>query len=76
MDGLEKYKICGEIEHHQIEKSFVSIYLDCYDMLGFFGEPYWELYPISEDTFRCKMLDTDALLNAIREAFEEQRGME
>ena len=24
---------------------WVSVYLDCYDELGFFGEPYWEIYP-------------------------------
>ena len=44
-----------------------SVYLDCYDRLGFFGEPYWELYPHNGDVFRCPMNDTESLLNAIKE---------
>ena len=30
----------------------VSIYLDCYERLGIFGEPYWEIYPYEDDVFR------------------------
>lgn len=47
---------------------FVSVYLDCYDRLGHFGEPYWEVYPHQGDVFRCAMNDVDALLKAISEA--------
>ena len=46
-----------------------SIYLDCYDVLGYVGRPYWELYPdITGDVFRCYMEDTQALLDALDES--------
>lgn len=45
----------------------VSIYLDCYDKLGIYGEPYWEIYPYEDDVFRCAMKDTESLLKAISE---------
>ena len=47
--------------------SDISVYLDCYDRLGFFGEPYWEVYPYKDDIFRCKMNDIESLLKAISE---------
>ncbi len=43
----------------------VSIYLDCYDKLGCFGSPYWEVYPCEGSTGRCKMDDTKTLLEMI-----------
>jgi len=43
----------------------VSVYLDCYDRLGYVGEPYWEIYPVKDDTHRCLMNDIEELLNAI-----------
>ena len=49
----------------------VSVYLDCYQMLGCFGpmpagEPHWEIYPDCEDeTARFAMNDTGALVAAI-----------
>jgi hypothetical protein len=46
-------------------KSDISVYLDCYDNLGFMGRPYWEIYPYNDDTFRCAMNDTDGLIQAI-----------
>lgn len=47
-----------------------SVYLDCYDRLGHFGEPYWELYPCAgEDVYRCRMDDVQALLEAIEESY-------
>lgn len=53
---------------------FVSIYLDCYDILGWVGQPYWELYPDSDgDTFRCAMKDTDELLQAIDRALKNRK---
>jgi len=27
----------------------VSVYLDCCNKLGYFGEPYWEIYPYKDD---------------------------
>lgn len=44
----------------------ISVYLDCYDMLGFFGEPHWEVYPDKdENNQRFKMNDIKGLLNCI-----------
>ena len=51
-------------------ETFVSVYLDCYEMLGVFGKPYWEAYPIGDDVYRCAMNDTDSLLQAIKDEFE------
>ena len=31
--------------------SSISVYLDCYDELGCFGEPYWEIYPYKDGMF-------------------------
>ena len=47
-------------------KADLSIYLDCYDELGYFGEPYWELYPHKGDVARFKMKDITGLKRAIR----------
>lgn len=54
--------------------ALVSVYLDCYESLGGFGEPYWEVYPHGEDAYRCKMNDTQKLLQAIRESLLEQKN--
>jgi hypothetical protein len=43
----------------------VSVYLDCYDRIGFFGAPYWEVYPYHGDVGRCRMADIDKLLEMI-----------
>lgn len=43
----------------------VSIYLDCYDRLGYFGEPYWEVYPYKNDVGRCAMSDIATLIEMI-----------
>ena len=45
----------------------ISVYLDCFDRLGYFGEPYWEVYPHKGDCFRCPLNDTEELLKAIGE---------
>lgn len=50
----------------------VSVYLDCYETLGSFGEPYWEAFPFEHDVYRCKMNDVDELLSAIRGSLAEQ----
>lgn len=52
----------------------VSVYLDCYDALGHFGEPYWEVYPYNDDVFRCKMADTKSLLRAIKISLMQLRN--
>lgn len=44
----------------------VSIYLDCYGMLGACYEPYWEVYPDKEgDNSRFKINDIEGLLKCI-----------
>ena len=48
----------------------VSCYLDCYDELGYFGEPYWELYPYQGDVFRCPMTHTKTLMKKVEEELE------
>jgi len=53
----------------------ISIYLDCYDKLGIYGEPYWEIYPYDNDTFRCPMNETNELLNAIERALGNKRAV-
>lgn len=50
----------------------VSVYLDCHDALGYMEQPYWEAYPIGEDTARFLLDDTEGLINAIRTQLEAQ----
>ena len=66
--------IGGAIVRFVVEKAeaSVSIYLDCYDNLGYYGEPYWEIYPYNSDVFRCDMNDTKSLLEAISESINNQ----
>lgn len=49
----------------------VSIYLDCYDILGYHNSPYWEVYPVKfegyTDTARFNINDISGLLLCIRE---------
>lgn len=53
------------------KKNDVSVYLDCYDIIGMFGSPYWEVYPYKEDTYRCNMMNTEELLEAIQIGLDE-----
>jgi len=53
----------------------VSVYLDCYDILGSFGGPYWEVYPYKGDTYRCKMNDVDELLQAIQFSIDNKESI-
>lgn len=64
----------GAVVRFQVQKgeSIVSVYLDCYDTLGFFGQPYWEVYPYDGDVYRCEMNNTEELLKAIRESITQQ----
>ena len=50
----------------------VSVFLDCYEVLGRFGgEPYWEVYPVCDgDIARFAMRDTDALIAEIAKCFD------
>lgn len=52
-------------------KKRVSVYLDCYENLGYFGGPHWEIYPDHKgNNARFAMLETDALLKAIEKALK------
>lgn len=51
-------------------KNTISIYLDCYEQLGHFGEPYWEVYPYRGCTGRCAMKDVSRLLEMIADRSE------
>lgn len=64
----------GAVVRFRVQKDDmeVSIFLDCYDRLGCYGSPYWEVYPHEEDVFRCDMSDTESLLNAITHFLSEQ----
>lgn len=50
----------------------ISCYLDCYDELGYYGSPYWEIYPYTYedgniDVFRCSIDNTEELMKRIGE---------
>ena len=48
----------------------VSVYLDCYDNLGFVGEPYWEIHPYKDDVHRVLMNDIDELTQLLSEVLD------
>ncbi len=60
------------------EKKWVSVYLDCYNHLGYYTDaeghpkPYWEVYPVDGDTARCSMNDIKTLLKDIQRSLDEQ----
>lgn len=51
-------------------ESEVSVYLDCYDRLGIFGSPYWEVYPYDGDVYRVEMNAVDELIKTIQHSIE------
>ena len=45
----------------------ISVYLDCYDTLGCYGSPYWEIFPAADnDIARYAMNDIDGLLKGLK----------
>jgi hypothetical protein len=50
-----------------------SIYLDAFDRLGYFGSPYWEVYPYEGDVGRCYMQDTEKLMEMISNTEEGEQ---
>lgn len=56
-------------EYHEAN---VSIYLDCYSILGASSEPYWEIYPYEEDVFRCGMNETEELIEGVEYSIRGQ----
>jgi hypothetical protein len=53
-------------------KRGVSCYLDCYGHLGAMDEPYWEIYPYKNDTYRCYLNETDELMEKIVEELNRE----
>tara|TARA_R110002012_G_scaffold322078_1_gene554684 strand:- start:6897 stop:7226 length:330 start_codon:yes stop_codon:yes gene_type:complete len=51
----------------------ISIYLDCYNNLGYVGAPYWEIYPDYEETnSRFYIGEIDKMLMSIKESLDVQ----
>ena len=51
-----------------------SVYLDCYNVLGFFEGPYWEIHPDEDgETYRCAMNDTESLINKLKKLIKEDK---
>lgn len=48
----------------------ISVYLDVKDVLGYFGAPYWEAYPIGDSIERFALKDGDRLIAAIIQELE------
>jgi hypothetical protein len=65
----------GAIARFKVTKNNhqVSVYLDCYNLLGFMDGPYWEIYPAKGgDTERYNMNDVEGLQKGIIESLEEE----
>jgi len=56
------------------DKAEVSVYLDCYDQLGCYGSPYWEIYPVDDDVHRVRMNEIDRLLMYISLSIKQQNN--
>jgi hypothetical protein len=55
----------------------VSVYLDCYDMLGAVFSPYWEVYPGANGPHpdRCGMDDVHELMRQIQSGLDYLAGL-
>jgi len=54
-------------------KAHVSVYLDCYNQIGYMNEPYWEIYPDGYgDCKRFLMNEVDELTNGIHNSIKCQ----
>lgn len=64
----------GAVVRFQVKKDekMISVYLDCYDNLGVFGSPYWEIYPHKGDVMRIPMKEVNLLLSYIKISLQEQ----
>jgi len=70
---------CGAAARFVVEKGGlkVSVYADVDGSLGWFGNaehssPYWEIYPLRGDTWRCALDDTESLVKHIEQSFKER----
>jgi hypothetical protein len=55
------------------ERFWASVYLDGYDHLGCYGEPYWEVYfpKCDEEPVRFDLKDVDEMMDYIVNFFEK-----
>lgn len=53
------------------DDQFISVYLDCYDLIGYMGGPYWEAYPVNDDVCRCGIDDIDCLMECIETGLQQ-----
>lgn len=59
------------VRDKNIPDSHVSVYLDCYDELGYMGRPYWEIYPFKDgEPERYLMNDVDGLIEGLKAALK------
>lgn len=66
--AIIRFRISKEgYKHHE----FISVYLDCYDLLGYMNGPYWEAYAVDGDTWRCAMDDVDCLMEGIEKGLQQ-----
>jgi hypothetical protein len=52
----------------------ISVYLDCYDMLGCVGEPYWEIYD-GDECYRFLLKNHQEMLDQIAVCLEIQENV-
>jgi len=51
----------------------VSVFLDCYEKLGFFGGPYWEIFPSADgEPERFAMEDVAGLMVGLRRSLRKR----
>lgn len=72
------FPFCGAAARFRVCKTDepdndVSVYFDTKDVLGCFGAPYWEAYPIGDDGARFAMDDTSGLVEAIVEQLSKPK---
>lgn len=53
------------------EEQVCSVFLDFYDRLGMYGEPYYELYPYEDSIKRYSLKETEELLYDIDTIWKE-----
>jgi len=52
-------------------KDSISIYFDGYNLLGYMNGPYWEIYPIDDDTERFYLGEEQEMLRRIEVALQQ-----
>ena len=59
--------------YNEDESRSVSVYMDCYDNLGYMGgKPYWEVYPtVEDDVARFWMGQESEMISEIKRTFGE-----